>query len=71
MDWMLGIAVLAFVLMVLIYAYTQGFNDGYRAGRRSGFEDGKRAINEYVVKINHALGERIEEINRGSDVDED
>lgn len=54
---------LIFVFIILIYVYSKGFDNGYRAGHRKGFEGGKRAINEYVLKINHAQGERIVQLN--------
>ena len=62
MDWVLvfKIAVSIFVFIFLLY---DSYSDGYKAGHRKGFEDGKRAVNEYLLKLNRALGERIEEMD--------
>lgn len=61
---MFKIAVSIFVFIFLLYdLYSEGFNNGYKAGHRKGFEDGKRAVNEYLLKLNRALGERIEEMD--------
>lgn len=63
MDWLFWIAIILFVFIVSVYAYSKGFNNGYKAGHRKGFDIGKREINEYLLKLNRALGERIEEMD--------
>jgi len=63
MDWLFWIAVISFVFIILIYVYSKGFNAGYRSGYRKGFDIGKREINKFALKTNHALGERIVQLN--------
>lgn len=36
--------------------------NGYRKGYKAGFEQGRTRINQYALKVNEALNERIKEL---------
>lgn len=59
MDWII-ITLIVMVVLLLIFA---AHYDGYMRGYKTGFNHGKFAINNFLLKTNHALGERVEEMN--------
>jgi len=71
MDWIFGLSVTAFMIIIVLVVYTKGFDAGYKSGYRKGFEGGKRAINDFALKTNHALGERIVQLNAMINKDKD
>jgi len=71
MDWIFGLSATVFMIIIALIAYAKGFDAGYKSGYRKGFDIGKREINKFALKTNHALGERIVQLNAMINKDKD
>lgn len=58
MEILLFMATLIIIVTIVLYAHYQG----YKQGRKQGFEAGKAAINDYALKLNRAQNERIKQL---------
>lgn len=55
-------AALSLVVMFLIHMHYSRYLKGYKEGYKKGHELGRKQINNYALKVNAALNERVAEL---------
>lgn len=62
MDTFLIVLSIILSLLILLSILVLTHYNGYKNGFKMGFEKGYSKSNEYILKVNHAQGERIKEL---------